>query len=155
MKTLKLFGAIIICQLAGVLGTFAVSPAIGDWYTTIQKPLWTPASWVFGPVWITLYTLMGIALYIVWMQKEKGMKIKKAVSVFAGQLILNSLWSVIFFGFNNITLALVEILILLGFIVWTMVEFKKISKTAFYLLIPYILWVCVATALTFNIWLLN
>jgi len=154
MKTLKLFISIIICQLAGIIGAFFTTPNIDTWYQTIVRPDWTPASWVFGPVWITLYTLMGIALFFVW-EKKGSVNIKKAVSVFGFQLVLNSLWSIIFFGFNNITLALVEILILLGAIIWTMVEFRKVSKTAFYLLIPYLLWVCLATALNFNIWILN
>jgi tryptophan-rich sensory protein len=154
MKTLKLFISIIICQLAGIIGAFFTTPNIDTWYQTIVRPDWTPASWVFAPVWITLYTLMGIALFFVW-EKKGSVNIKKAVSVFGFQLVLNSLWSIIFFGFNNITLALVEILILLGAIIWTMVEFRKISKIAFYLLIPYLLWVCLATALNFNIWILN
>jgi tryptophan-rich sensory protein len=154
MKTLKLFISIIICQLAGIIGAFFTTPNIDTWYQTIVRPDWTPASWVFAPVWITLYTLMGIALFFVW-EKKGSVNIKKAVSVFGFQLVLNSLWSIIFFGFNNITLALAEIVFLLGAIVWTMVEFRKISRTAFYLLIPYLLWVCLATALNFNIWILN
>jgi len=154
MKIFKLFISIIICQLAGIIGAFFTTPNIDTWYQTIVRPDWTPASWVFAPVWITLYTLMGIALFFVW-EKKGSVNIKKAVSVFGFQLVLNSLWSIIFFGFNNIVLALAEIVFLLGAIVWTMVEFRKISRTAFYLLIPYLLWVCLATALNFNIWILN
>jgi tryptophan-rich sensory protein len=154
MKIFKLFISIIICQLAGIIGAFFTTPNIDTWYQTIVRPDWTPASWVFAPVWITLYTLMGIALFFVW-EKKGSVNIKKAVSVFGFQLVLNSLWSIIFFGFNNIVLAVAEIVFLLGAIVWTMVEFRKISRTAFYLLIPYLLWVCLATALNFNIWILN
>lgn len=150
----KLIVSILICQLAGILGMIFTTPSIDNWYDTIQKPSWIFPNWVFGPVWITLYILMGIALFFVW-EKKGSINIKKAVSVFGFQLVLNSLWSIIFFGFNNITLALVEILILLGAIIWTMMEFKKISKTAFYLFIPYLLWVCIATILNFNLWLLN
>ncbi|MBU4479907.1 tryptophan-rich sensory protein [Patescibacteria group bacterium] len=155
MKTLKLFLSIIICELAGILGAIAISPALNNWYIDLQKPLWNPPAWVFGPVWTTLYALMGVAFYLIWIKKDKGMAIKKAVYIFAIQLILNSLWSIIFFGLHNIFLALIEILILSVFIIWTMIEFYKIDKRATYLLIPYILWVCVATVLTLNIWLLN
>lgn len=155
MKTLKLFASIIVCQLAGIVGAFFTTPAINGWYVSVIKPTWNPPAWIFGPVWITLYTLMGIALYLVWQRKEDGIKIEKPIWIFGGQLILNSLWSIFFFGLHNILLALINIIILLAMIAWTIIEFKKISKIAYYLLIPYILWVAFATILNLNIWLLN
>lgn len=160
MKTIKFFTSIIICQLAGVLGSLFMLTNSDNWYQTIVKPTWTPASWVFGPVWITLYTLMGIALYLVWIKKDPKsslgqVNIKKTIYIFSAQLILNAIWTPIFFYYHNILLALVDIILLLVLIVWTMFEFNKISKSAMYLLIPYLLWVCLATALNYNILILN
>ncbi|MBU1557926.1 tryptophan-rich sensory protein [Patescibacteria group bacterium] len=154
MKKIEFIVSILICQLAGILGSVFTMSEITNWYSILEKPLWTPASWVFGPVWITLYTLMGVALYLVW-QKRNVSNVKKAILVFSFQLVLNALWSIIFFGLHNVFWALVEIIILLGSIIWTMFEFNKIDKRAMYLLLPYLLWVCVATALNYNIWILN
>lgn len=154
-KPYHLIGAILICQFAGILGSLFTFPSIQTWYVTLSKPSFTPPNWVFGPVWLTLYTLMGISAYLVW---EKGMKrreVREALTLFGIQLGLNSLWSVIFFGLHQLFIGLIEILALLAVLAYTILRFYGISKNAAYLLIPYFLWGCIATALTYSVWLLN
>ena len=149
----RLVVAVAICQLAGVVGSIFTVSSIPEWYASLAKPAFAPPNWLFGPVWITLYTLMGISLYLVW---EKGFeKNKTALSIFAGQLLLNVAWSVIFFGMRNIFAGLVEIIMLWIAIAAAMASFYKISRKATWLLTPYIGWVSIATALNFAIWQLN
>ena len=121
---------------------------------TINKPEWNPPSWVFGPVWTLLYSLMGIAAYLVWQQRDvPGAKF--ALSVYAFQLVLNTLWSILFFGLKNPGIAFAEILLLLISIVVTAVLFWRITPWAGALMIPYIAWVSFATYLNYTIWQLN
>jgi len=149
-KWVKLIIAILFCQLAGVFGSIFTSSSIRTWYVELQKPFFTPPNWIFGPVWITLYTLMGIALYLVWDKKDRV-----SISIFGFQLILNALWSLLFFGMQNPLYGLVEIIILWFAILITIVRFYKIDKKAGLILLPYILWVSIATALNYYIWILN
>jgi translocator protein len=149
----KLITSIIICQLAGIIGSFFTVSSVSTWYLTLNKPFFNPPSWVFGPVWITLYFLMGISLYLIWNNYNKDSKL--AVTFFSIQLVLNSLWSILFFGLRNPLLAFIEIIVLWAFILLTIIYFYKKSKTAAYLLIPYILWVSFAAILNFAIYYLN
>jgi len=152
-KLIKLISSILLCQFAGIIGSVFTFSAISEWYAFLEKPFFSPPNWVFAPVWISLYTLMGIAFFLVW---EKGLKENnKAVNFFYIQLALNALWSVLFFGLKNPLIALIEILVLWLFIVLTIKEFYSIEKKAGYLLIPYLLWVSLATALNFAVWILN
>lgn len=151
---LKIISAIIICQLAGVIGSYFTVSSIQTWYLQLEKPALNPPNSVFGPVWITLYTLMGISLFLVW-QKEYSKIKKKALVLFYIQLFLNALWSIIFFGLQSPFWALVNIIILWLFILWTILVFYKVSKPAAYLLLPYILWVSFATYLNYSILILN
>lgn len=151
----KLIIAIVLCQMAGIIGSLFTFQAIPTWYADLAKPSFSPPNWIFGPVWTTLYTLMGISLYLVWNSKTKQNIKKEALSVFYAQLILNSLWSIIFFGLKNLELAFVEILLMWVLIAASIVKFNKINKTASYLLIPYLLWVSFATLLNFAIAWLN
>lgn len=158
MKTqdiLKLLGGIGLCQLAGIVGSFFTMPSIPTWYAGLAKPFFTPPNWLFGPVWITLYTLMGISLYLVWQKGFKGRDSKIALSVFGVQLFFNSIWSIVFFGLQAPFYGFVVIAVLWAAIVATIVLFYKISKKAGLLLLPYITWVTLATALNFFIWTLN
>lgn len=151
----RLIASIMLCQFAGIIGSVFTMPAIGGWYSTIQKPFFTPPNWVFAPVWTTLFLLMGISLFLVW---EKGLVEKKsqvAVGVFGFQLVLNVLWSVLFFGLQNPFLAFIEIVFLWLSILATIILFYRISKKAGILLIPYLLWVCLATFLNYSVWILN
>ncbi len=154
-KILKLIISILICQGAGAIGSLFTSPAISTWYATIQKPSFNPPNWIFAPVWILLFLLMGISLYLIWNKgfKYKGTKI--AIFVFAVQLILNTLWSILFFGLQSPLFAFIEIIILWFAILLTIISFYKVSKIAAYLLMPYIIWVSFASVLNFSILIIN
>ena len=151
----KLIAAVLLCQLAGIIGAVFTTPSIPTWYATLIKPAFTPPSWIFGPAWITLYALMGIALYLVWKKREEGADIKKALSIFGIQLVLNTLWSILFFGLHSPLYGLACIIALWAAIVVSILLFYKISHAAAILLIPYLLWVSFATILNFHIWQLN
>ncbi|MBW3022657.1 tryptophan-rich sensory protein [Candidatus Woesearchaeota archaeon] len=158
MKTKNIIMLVIslaVCQLAGFIGSIFNVSSIPTWYETLNKPSFNPPNWIFAPVWTTLFVLMGISLYLVWSKGLKKKGVKSAVYVFGGQLALNTLWSILFFGLRSPTLAFVEIIILWLAILWTIIKFYKISKTAAYLLIPYIAWVSFAVLLNFVFVLLN
>ena len=151
----KILLAIVICELAGMIGALFTMPSIPTWYAGIIKPTFSPPNWIFAPVWTILFALMGIAAYLVY-EKGTGKKVVKvALGIFVIQLILNIKWSLIFFGMHNPGLALVDIIFLWLTILLTIIAFSKISKPAAYLLIPYILWVSFASFLNFSIWQLN
>jgi tryptophan-rich sensory protein len=159
---LKLVGAIVVSQCAGLIGSLFTFSAIPNWYATIVKPSFNPPSWIFGPVWTTLYVLMGISAFLIWKKLDhkilpnlNGKKIKIALIIFGVQLFLNALWSIIFFGLHQPGFAFVEMILLWLAIILTMISFAKISKPAMYLLIPYILWVSFAGFLNFTLWQLN
>lgn len=161
-ETRILIASIFISELAGVFGAVFTTSAIPTWYAGLLKPTLNPPSWVFGPVWVTLYALMGIALFLVWkkhsriLQDVRMTKVWRwAVDAFTVQLVLNALWSLLFFGARNPALALIDIVLLLIAICTTMVLFYRFSKVATYLLVPYVLWVSFATYLNYSIWMLN
>lgn len=155
IEILKLVMSIVICQLAGVIGSVFTTPAIPTWYATLKKPSFTPPNWVFSPVWITLFVLMGIAMFIVWSKGLSDEGVKIALSIFGVQLILNVLWSVMFFGLRSPLAGLIDIAVLWIAILVTILYFLKVSNMAGILLIPYILWVSFAAVLNFSIWRLN
>jgi benzodiazapine receptor len=148
-----LLSLIIPLAVGGISGFFTVS-AIPGWYQTIQKPSWNPPNWVFGPVWTTLYVLMGIAMYLIWTQPRTEQR-QRALYLNAAQLILNFFWSLIFFNLHAIGWALIEIIILWVVIVQTMFAYDRVYKPAAWLLLPYIVWVTFATILNGTIWWLN
>lgn len=151
----RLIMSLALCQLAGLIGSVFTTPAIPTWYASLNKPGFSPPNWLFGPVWITLYVLMGISLFLVW---RKGLDIpyvKSGIMLFSIQLILNVLWSVVFFGLKSPLGGLVIILILWILILLTMIEFYKVSELAGALLVPYILWVSFATVLNASLYFLN
>ena len=147
---LVLIGFIALSQAAGLIGSVFTASSISSWYQYLAKPELNPPSWVFGPVWTTLYLLMGIAAYLVW-----RVRALKAHAVFFVQLALNALWSVLFFGLRSPGLALIEIALLWLAILVTIVSFNRVSRTAAFLLVPYLLWVSFATYLNYSIWILN
>lgn len=149
----KLIISIVLPQLTGGLGAIVTISSVGSWYQTINKPFFTPPSWVFGPAWTTLYLLMGISLFLIW-KSEHPMK-KTALWLFALQLVLNGIWSPAFFGLESPILGLVVIIPLWIMIVVCIRFFLPINKAASYLLIPYLMWVSFATALNAGIWYLN
>ena len=150
----RLIFSIILAQLAGIIGSLATTPNIAIWYSTIIKPSFSPPNYLFGPVWIILYTLIGIAFYLVW-QSTNSDKKRIAMKLFIIQLILNSLWSIIFFRFHNIPFAFIEIIFLWLAIIGTTIYFFKVSKPAGWILIPYLLWVTFAAILNYSIMILN
>lgn len=150
----RLVSSLIICQLAGFIGALFTTPAISGWYASLEKPSFNPPNWIFSPVWIFLYLLMGITLFLIWQNLPK-IEAKVALVFFTFQLILNVLWSVIFFGFKLPMLAFLEIIILWVFILLTMIKSSRVSKTTIFLLLPYILWVNFAAILNFFLWRLN
>lgn len=152
---LKLIISIVICQLAGIIGAFFTTDSIPTWYNSLNKPEFNPPNWLFGPVWTILYLLMGISLFIIWKEDLKNKNVKNAFAIFIVQLIVNLLWSIVFFGMHSISGGLIVIIVLLVIIIITIVKFKKISFTASILLIPYLLWVCFATILNFYFYKLN
>lgn len=153
--TFKLATAVVVSELAGIIGSVFTTPSIAGWYAGIVKPSINPPAWVFGPVWTTLFALMGIAAFLVWKKGLARRDVKIALGIFAGQLILNTLWSIVFFGLHNPGGALVEIVFLWLAILATIIAFYKISKTAAWLLLPYIAWISFAAYLNFTIWALN
>jgi len=154
-EILKLVVSVLICQFAGFIGSFFTTPSIPTWYATLNKPFFTPPSWLFAPVWITLYTLMGISAFLVWRKGMSDQHVRAALITFAAQLILNVLWSAVFFGLRSLLAGLIVIAILWVAILLTILNSHKISTTAGLLLIPYILWVSIAAALNFSVLILN
>jgi benzodiazapine receptor len=155
MKWSRLIASVLICQLAGIIGSVFTVSSIPDWYAGLNKPWFTPPNWLFGPVWITLYTLMGISLYIVWNKGLGNKNVRSAITVFGIQLFLNSVWSIIFFGIQNTFIALSEIIMLWIAILVTIIKFYRIDRRASLLLVPYIVWVTIAALLNYFVWVLN
>lgn len=154
-KFLKFAISVLICEATGLIATPFTVVAIPTWYANLNKPFFSPPNWVFGPVWIILYFMMGVSAFLVLNTKHKKKKVGEALTYFAVQLTFNFLWSVIFFGFRAPLIALFDIVLLLVTIVATYRQFKKISRVSAYLLIPYLLWVSFATVLNFSIVILN
>jgi tryptophan-rich sensory protein len=150
-----LIGFVFGCQLAGIIGSFFTVRSVQTWYVTLQKPSFNPPNWIFGPVWIALYLFMAIAAYLVWTKGWQNRSIKAALAVFLVQLVLNSFWSILFFGLRLPFWAFVEIVFLWLAILLTCVVFFRISRAAALLLIPYFIWVSFASVLNYFLWRLN
>jgi len=151
----KLLASILLCQLAGTIGSIFTASSLESWYLLLERPAFTLPSWVFFPAWVTLYTLMGISLYLVWKKGLQEKEVKAALLLFGIQLGLNALWSFLFFGLKSPYYAFIEIILLWLAILLTILKFRKISKIASYLLFPYILWVSFAMLLNYYFWILN
>ena len=147
--------SIVVCELAGIIGSLFTTPSIPGWYAGLAKPSFNPPGWVFAPVWTALYAMMGLAVWLVFEKGFKKPEVKRALAVFAVQLLLNTLWSIVFFGAHQLFGAVAVIVLLWAMILWTILLFRRISKAAAWLLVPYILWVSFATVLTVSIFTLN
>lgn len=147
--------SIITCELVGILSTPFTVSAISSWYAYLNKPAFSPPNWIFAPVWTLLYLLMGISLYLIWKQGWHKKSVKTAIKLFLVHLVFNFMWSILFFGLRSPLLGLLDILVLLMLIVWSIKKFYPLSKLSAYLLIPYLAWVSFATALNAAIFLLN
>ena len=145
---------IVVCLAVAGSGAIFTASSLHDWYPTIQKPSWTPPSWLFGPVWTILYLMMAIAAWLVWRRRE-FVYVNSSLALFVFQLILNAAWSPLFFGLKNPLAGLWDIIPLWVAILATLISFWKISPAAGILLTPYWLWVSFATVLNFAIWQMN
>ncbi len=152
---IKLIVALIIPQLFAIIGSLFTRASVDGWYSLIEKPVFNPPNWVFGPVWTILYILMGVAAFLIWRRGLEKKEVRFALLIFLFQLALNLFWSFIFFGLQNPGIALTEIISLWFAILATILSFYQINKVAAYLLIPYILWVTFAAFLNYSIWNLN
>lgn len=153
LKMLVLF--IIVCELAGAIGAVFTTPSIPVWYATLLKPSFSPPNWVFFPVWTALYLMMGISAYLVWTFDIRKKNVLGSLMVFFGQLGLNTLWSVVFFGMRSILGGFIIIIAMWFAIAYTIVSFGKISRDAALILFPYLMWVTFATILNFALLILN
>ncbi len=160
--------ALIIPFTAATIGSVATNRSLGGWYRRLRKPQWNPPAWLFGPVWTALYIGMGIASWLVWRRGQLSVEeetaqdrhatraeVQGALTFYGLQLVLNSLWSVIFFGLRRIDLALVEVIALWTTLLVTLNRFYHIQPLAGLLLVPYQLWVTFAALLNLRIWQLN
>ncbi|HVG40343.1 MAG TPA: TspO/MBR family protein [Chitinophagaceae bacterium] len=154
-KVLKLIIAIAIPLAVAAVSGLITSSNINNWYTFLNKPSWNPPNWVFGPVWTTLYIMMGIAFYLIWKSDDSNKEKRISITLFFIQLVLNFFWSIIFFYYHHLLGAFIEIIFLWTTILLTIFSFAKVSKLAAWLLVPYISWVSFATILTYTVWQLN
>ncbi|WP_324025171.1 TspO/MBR family protein [Maribacter sp. BPC-D8] len=146
---------IVICSVIGFLSSVVTQSSVNGWYMTLNKPSFNPPNWIFAPVWSALYIMMGISAGWVWAKGFHHKYVKTGLYHFGFQLLLNGLWSIVFFGLKQPFYGLLVIMALLVVLSLTIKWFNVVSKFAAILLIPYLLWVCFATALNYKIWELN
>ena len=147
--------AIGLSLFIGFMGSLATREGIVDWYPALIKPWFNPPDWIFGPVWLAMYVLMGIAAGIVWSKGFYHKWVQTALYHFGFQLLLNAAWSLLFFGLKEPLWALIDIVALFVVLLLTIKWFRVVSNTAAYLMVPYAVWVLFAAILNFEIWLLN
>ena len=152
---LRILVSVAVCLAIGFFAGFATQSSVDTWYVTLNKPSFNPPNWIFAPVWTVLYILMGIAAGIVWNRGFYHKWVKTAIYHFGFQLVLNGMWSIVFFGMQKVFWALLVIVALFVLILFTIKWFKVVDKRAAWLLYPYVAWVGFATLLNFSIWQLN
>jgi translocator protein len=152
---LRLVVSIVACLAAGAVGSVFTRNAILTWYAALEKPPFNPPNWLFAPVWTLLYILMGIAAFLVWRKGLENRQVRTALILFLIQLVLNALWSVVFFGLESPLYGFIVIVVLWVAILFTILKFYRISLASSVLLWPYLLWVTFAAVLNSSIWLLN
>ena len=153
-QALGLIVSIIVCLGVAGLGGLVTDPRVFDWYAQLAKPKWTPPDWVFGPVWTVLYICMAVSVWLIWRQGGSATA-KVPMALFVAQLVLNSLWSILFFGFQQPGIAAIEIVLMWAAILTTIVAFWNRSTSASLLLVPYLAWVTFAVLLNWTIWQMN
>jgi len=144
-----------LAYAAGAVGSVFTARSVGTWYQDLAKPSWTPPGWVFGPVWTLLYTMMGLAAWLVWLRGTSARTAEGPLAAWGVQLVLNAVWSALFFGLRRPDLALAELAALWCVVLATTVLFWCRSRAAGWLMVPYVLWTTFAGALNFAIWRLN
>ena len=159
MKPVNIIKLVISCAvpfLIGLMGSlFTTADTLGNWYADLDKPFFNPPNWIFGPVWATLYIMMGTSAYLVWQKDINSKAVRIVLVCFIVQLFLNAIWTPLFFGLHSPLLGLIDIVLLLNAIIVTVFAFFQISRPAALLLIPYLAWVSFATILNASIYLLN
>ena len=151
-KILSFLLFLIVTFSASFIGAFATINYKEPWYSLLTKPSFNPPDWVFGPVWTMLYLLMTIAIWKVWQSNFRNINI---VYIYFIHLFFNTMWSIVFFVFHNILLALFVLIILIGLISYLMMQYRKINLISFYLMIPYLAWCIFASVLNFSILIIN
>ncbi|MFS4468615.1 TspO/MBR family protein [Maribacter sp. 2210JD10-5] len=154
-KLTYVFISVVICLIIGFLSSIATQTSVDDWYLTLNKPSFNPPNEIFAPVWTALYVMMGIAAGWIWGKGFHHKWVKTALYHFGFQLLLNSLWSIVFFGLQQPFWGFLVIISLLIALIATIRWFKVVSKVAALLMVPYLLWVCFAAFLNYKIWVLN
>jgi translocator protein len=154
-ELVRLILCIGICELVGVIGSVFTASSVTTWYTTLEKPWFTPPGSIISAAWIILFALMGLSLFLVWQKGISSTNVKIALVVFAAQLLVNVLWSYAFFGLQSPLAAVMVIVVLWLLILQCIIRFWYISRDAAMLLVPYILWVSFAAFLNYTIWRLN
>lgn len=154
-KLIYILIGILVCSTIGFLSSIVTQSSVNDWYMTLNKPSFNPPNWVFAPVWTVLYILMGISVGWVWAKGFHHKWVKTGLYHFSFQLLLNGLWSIVFFGLQQPFWALLVILTLFVVLLLTIKWFKVVSNFAALLLVPYLFWVGFAAFLNFKIWELN
>ena len=155
MNMKKLIPSLLLTIGVGALAGFITAgESSSDWYVNLAKPSYQPPSWLFSPVWTLLYILMGISFYYVW-KKPLSRERNIALTIFLAQLLLNFLWSILFFSLHSPSLALIDIVMMWLAILLTIFSFSRLSKAAAWLLVPYIMWVSFAMILNWDIWRMN
>ena len=155
IKVIPLIFSIGVCFLAAGVGSVFTTSVIDTWYATLNKPFFNPPNWIFGPVWTLLYLMMGISLYTFWNTKINAKERRQGLSLFFVQLVLNVLWSMLFFGLKSPIGAFIGIIVLWLAIYLTIRKFLEVSKLAGWLLIPYLAWASFATILNLSTVFLN
>jgi benzodiazapine receptor len=150
-QLIALAASFVICLGAAKLGSMLTIPSLDSWYAKLRKPRWTPPNWVFGPLWTALYLSMAFAAWLVWRQVGFS-HAKLPLTVFVIQLALSVAWPGMFFNLRLVGVAFLEAVVLWLFILWTAVEFWPVSRTASWLMVPYLIWVAYASALNAAIW---
>jgi len=153
---LSLAAAILAVEIVGASGAFFTAQGLGPWYESLQQPALAPPSWVFGPVWTSLFALIGVALWLVWRRYDEAPQpTRLALGVFTVHFLFNLGWSAVFFGMREIGWALVVIAVLWLLIVKTMWAFHRVDRQAAALLVPYLIWVTFAAYLNYQFWVLK
>jgi tryptophan-rich sensory protein len=151
----KLIIAVLVCELTGIASSLLSGNRMDEWLDYLYKPTWNPPSYIFGPVWMGLYLLMGVSFWLIWKSNAQPSQKNNAMIIFGLQLCLSFFWSILFFRFHSPALALANVVLMLIFSFITMISFAPLSRLASWLLVPYILWVSFASVLNLTIWSMN
>jgi len=154
-EAVKLIACIAVCEGAGIIGSIFTASSSATWYQTLNKPWFNPPGFVFLPVWIVLYALMGVSLFLIWQEGKDSPNYRSALAVFAAQLLINVLWSYAFFGLQSPFAGVLVIVLLWLLILQMIVSFLSIRRDAALILVPYFLWVSFAAFLNYALWRLN